>query len=227
MKHAFQTARRDTEFEDKFEDSSCSDSGSEQSISEPEVEDSYLAVRCHNPDALTEQDIVLKRCECLAATHLRDRPTLPAKDDNTNEPIDHQDLPMRLPLYHCPFKGCSGQWDSRDAFEAHFLTRCSDFEQSEMPHGHRDEIDEICGSNFRWMSPLDYVYGAVAVKERQRWPDASLAVARRSLRHLAERYNDETTRCIVCFVCGSQEVTLDNYNANEDKKPITYVGKKK
>ena len=65
----------------------------------------------------------------------------------------------------------------------------------------------------------------MAVKERQRWPDASLAVARRSLRHLAERYNDEAIQCIVCFVCGSQEVTLDNYNANNDKKPITYVGK--
>ena len=76
------------------------------------------------------------------------------------------------------------------------------------------------------MSRLDYVYGAVAAKERQRWPDASLAVARRSLRHLAERYNDETIQCIVCFVCGSQEVTLDSYNVNNDKKPIAYVGKK-
>jgi hypothetical protein len=75
------------------------------------------------------------------------------------------------------------------------------------------------------MSRLDYVYGAVAVKERERWPDAGFAVARRSLRHVAARYNDQSIRCIACFVCGSQEITVDDFDGNEDKKPIQHVGK--
>ena len=65
----------------------------------------------------------------------------------------------------------------------------------------------------------------MAVKERERWPDAGFAVARRSLRHVAARYNDQTIQCIVCFVCGSQQITVENFDGNDEKKPIQYVGR--
>jgi hypothetical protein len=97
-------------------------------------------------------------------------------------------------------------------FKKHFLGDGVDSMQGKRQEGHRHDIDTICGTNFSWMSRLGYVYGAVAVKERERWPDAGFAIARRSLRHVAARYNDQTIQCIVCFVCGSQEITVDDFD---------------
>ena len=209
----------------ELEDISTSDSSSDGSICHNDNAECYLVVKCDSVEALTEQDIVLGRCDCLAVSHLRNRPTLPCNPDNRDEPIVHEDLPVRLPLYHCPFKGCDNQWDSRSAFEKHVLKDGVDSMQGESQKSHRRDIDRICGTDFSWISRLDYVYGAVAVKERERWPDAGFAVARRSLRHVAARYNDQTIQCIVCFVCGSQQTTVDNFDSNDERKPIQYVGR--
>ena len=100
----------------QLEDSSSSDNGSERSTFGNANDECYLVVACDSVEALTEQDIILRRCEGLAASHLRNRPTLPCNPSDNDEPMVHADLPMRLPLYHCPFKGCEHQWDSRVAF---------------------------------------------------------------------------------------------------------------
>eukprot|EP00959_Pyramimonas_sp_CCMP1952_P039768 831858-Pyramimonas_sp.AAC.1 len=57
------------------------------------------------------------------------------------------------------------------------------------------------------MTNLDYVYGAMAVAERGRWPMLGLSTTRRSLNLLALRRNDETTRCLACLICGQLRTT--------------------
>ena len=213
-----------TVFQTSKDTTSDTSTSSEDSASEDDKDDCYLAVRCDTSIATTEQDIICRRCESLAE-YLRERPTLPANVLDTSEPLDHKDLPIQLPLYHCPFKGCAKEWESRSDFVAHFL---DDYDMETMDQenaGHGPVIDRICGTDYSWMTRLDYVYGAVSVKERLRWPDAGLAVARRSLRNVVTRYNDHSVQCLVCFVCGSQQVTVDNVTADENKRPISYVNK--
>ena len=150
---------------------SCSDSESELSIHDDIEDDCYLIVSSSTVEPLTEQDKILHSCEALAKL-LRDRPTLPASMSNKDNPLVHRDLPVRLPLYHCPFKGCSEQWESRQDFIQHFVL--TNVDESTFPDAtsHGKIIDQVCGTSFSWMTHLDYIAGAVAFKERQRWPDA-------------------------------------------------------
>eukprot|EP00959_Pyramimonas_sp_CCMP1952_P336660 7049404-Pyramimonas_sp.AAC.1 len=63
-----------------------------------------------------------------------------------------------------------------------------------MDRTHASMIREICNNDIPWMTNLGYVYGALAVAERERWPMLGLSTTRRALNLLALRYNDETTR---------------------------------
>ena len=47
-------------------------------------------------------------------------------------------------------------------------------------------------------------------------------MARRSLRHLTQRYNDKEIKCIVCFVCGGPQVTVRDIEDLEWKQPISF-----
>eukprot|EP00959_Pyramimonas_sp_CCMP1952_P030544 640239-Pyramimonas_sp.AAC.1 len=51
----------------------------------------------------------------------------------------------------------------------------------------------------------------MAVAERERWPMLGLSTTRRALNLLALRYNDETTRCLACFICGQLRATCAGY----------------
>ena len=51
----------------------------------------------------------------------------------------------------------------------------------------------------------------MAVAERERWPLLGLSTTRRSLNLLAQRYSDETTECLACFICGQLHTTCSGY----------------
>ena len=59
-----------------------------------------------------------------------------------------------------------------------------------------------------WMTRLDYVYGAISVKERAQWPRLGLSVTRRTLRRVAARYTDANVKCLTCFCCAQKRTTL-------------------
>jgi hypothetical protein len=61
------------------------------------------------------------------------------------------------------------------------------------------------------MTTTDYVYGSIGVAERERWPMLGLSTTSRCLNLLALRYNDQTTRCLVCFICGQLRTTCGGY----------------
>ena len=61
------------------------------------------------------------------------------------------------------------------------------------------------------MTNRDYVSRAIAIAEQERWPLLGLSTTRRSLNLLALRYNDETIKCLACFVCGQLRTTCVGY----------------
>ena len=115
----------------------------------------------------------------------------------------------RLPLYSCPFKEnsrgpCNFHTSDRTAFLHHVAGGARD-------RTHAEEIGNICNADLEWMTNLDYVAGAIAVAERERWPLRGLSTTRRSLNLLAQRYNDETTQCLCCFICAQLRTTCKGY----------------
>ena len=80
-----------------------------------------------------------------------------------------------------------------------------------MDRTHAKQLADICMDDIDWMDNLTYVYEAIAVAERERWPLLGLSVTRRSLNLLATRYNDEKTQCLTCFICAQQRTTCSGY----------------
>ena len=85
---------------------------------------------------------------------------------------------------------------------------------------HVDAIREICGTDYAWLTRLDYIYGAVAVAERERWPLLGVSTTRRSMNLLCRRYNDETIACVSCFICGQLRTTCEGYPAVDLEKSV-------
>ena len=69
--------------------------------------------------------------------------------------------------------------------------------------------------------PLGLCYGAVSVAERERWPRLGLSVTRRSLNLLCNRYHDESTQCLSCFVCCQLRTTCEGYPVVNLEKSAT------
>ena len=127
------------------------------------------------------------------------RPTLPTKANGEAMSIEDLNTGVRLPLYSCPFKcadgtSCNYHTDDRTLFLHHIAGGISDTT-------HAADIQRICCNDMPWFTPLDYVGGAVALAERERWPRLGLSTTRRALNQLALRYNDEKIQCLTCFVC--------------------------
>ena len=95
---------------------------------------------------------------------------------------------VRLPLYSCPSTDCSYHSRNRELFLHHVAGGVSDTTHLEM-------LKQACGDALPWMTRLDYVYGAVAVAERERWPRLGLSTTRRALNALCIRYNDTKIQC--------------------------------
>ena len=66
------------------------------------------------------------------------------------------------------------------------------------------------------MTATDYVYGAIGVAERERWPLVGLSTTRICLNLLALRYNDTTTKCLACFICRQLRTSAQPRNLKKD-----------
>ena len=86
---------------------------------------------------------------------------------------------------------------------------------------HLDMVVGICGSDVKWMTRLDYVYGAVARAERERWPRLGLSTTRRALNVLCGRYNDEKIQCVAYFICCQLRTTAEGFVAIDLDKAAT------
>ena len=154
---------------------------SETSLEEEQKEEEiYFSVRAKASGlAATEQDLVQRRCQALAESFLRKRPTLPASWEDSEHSFEDTESGIRLPLFSCPFKHCTYHTDDRTAFLLHL---------GGVDSSHHAVIKKVCEpTTTPWLKPIDYVYGAIAVRERGQWPRLGLAVTRRTLRGVASR----------------------------------------
>lgn len=141
-------------------------------------------------------------CSKLLSDHMRDRPTLPASLEDPTVSLENVAVPIRLPLYSCPFSGCVFATDDR----VNFLKHLADYDSP-----HLKLIQTLCGEHIgsaQHKAPLDFVYKAMAVKERNNIPLVGPATTRRALLTLKRVYNDEDIAAVVCFTCGQIKTTL-------------------
>ena len=143
---------------------------------------------------------------------LRERPTLPVK--HNGEPLSAADVAtgVRLPLYTCPFINCNFHTNNRPRFLHHVAGGVSDAT-------HKSLYDDICSGGETWLTRLDYISGAVAIAERERWPQLGLSVTRRCLNLLCNRYNDEKIKGVCCFICCQLRTTCEGYPYVHLEKP--------
>ena len=66
---------------------------------------------------------------------------------------------------------------------------------------HVSDLDSHCKRSIPGFTMLDYIGGAMACAERERWPRLGLSTTRRALNQLALRYNDAKIQCLTCFIC--------------------------
>ena len=137
-------------------------------------------------------------CSKLLSDHMRDRPTLPASWDDASVSFEDVALAIRLPLYSCPFSRCVFATDARVCYLKHLV----DYDSP-----HLELIPNVCGTP-QHKTPLDFVYNAMSMKERNKIPLIGPATTRRALRTLIRRYNDETIAALVCFSCGQIKTTF-------------------
>ena len=147
-----------------------------------------------------EQDQMMQ-CSRELAHHLRGRPTLPASMEDPDVSFHDVEVPIRLPFYSCPFRGCAYATDERPEYLRHLAS------QKEAT-GQYALVKQLCGHHFSKRSPLDFVYNTISIVERRQVPCIGMATTRRALRVLAKVYNDETTKALVCFVCGEIHSTM-------------------
>ena len=166
------------------------------------VDDSFFEVQVSSsPLYITEQDEHARRCAALAS-EFRERPTLPADPGDPNVSFTDVASGVRFPLYACAFRGCLWQGADKGGLESHLAS------------AHGDRIQEVCGGAF---GHLDYYQEAIAWLERSRIPAVGASVDRRTLSLLAQDYNDEKIRNLICFVCGQSKTTMPG-----GKSPIEY-----
>ena len=166
-----------------------------------------------------EDDTIQRRCKMLRRK-LRKRPCLPLSTSGSGEMSPHEIASgVRLPLYSCPFEGCAFNTADRALFLHHVAGGVSDTT-------HLKTLREICGgcTDIPGVTMLEYVHGAVAIAERERWPMLGLSVTRRSLNLLCLRYNDTQMKCLCCFVCGQLRTTVKGYSAANLQKPSSEAG---
>jgi len=189
-----------------IEDSETSDSNDMSSEEQSDEEDLFFEVKAQTSDleqAVCEADDIKKRCSELRK-YMRQRPCLPPKADGTELTSEDLNTGTQLPLYACPFQGCRYASNNRAHFLHHVAGGVTDAT-------HKACIENVCGVDLPWMTRLDYVHGAVAIAERERWPLLGLSTTRRALNHVCERYNDSTVGCAACFICGQIRTTCTGY----------------
>ena len=199
--------------QEESDGSDISDSSSEENDG---LEEIYfnVAVDAELPQKEpVEQDIIRKRCIALRQC-MRQRSCLPTKKGGEAMTYDDVASGAKLPLYTCPYLDCTDCFNDRTTFLHHIAGGVSD-------RKHFEILDGICKSDLSWMTRLDYVYGAVAVAERERWPRLGLCTTRRSLNALCQRYNDDKVQCLACFICCQLRTTAEGFPAVDLETPAT------
>ena len=107
-------------------------------------------------------------------------------------------------MYSCPWRDCSFGTNNRTRFLHRIAGGAAD-------KTHQHDLQTICKNDTIWMSHLDYVHGAVALAERERWPLLGLSVTRRSLNRLCKRFNNRTVKRLCCFVFGQLRTACESY----------------
>ena len=162
---------------------------------------------------MVEQDIIRSRCLALRQ-HMRKRPCLPIKSGGESMTYADVSFGGKLPLYTCPYLDCRYSSNERATFLHHVAGGVSD-------PCHLEMLEVICKDDMSWMTRLDYVYGAAAVAERERWPRLGLCTTRRSLNALCQRYNDDQIQCLACFICCQLRTTSEGFAAVNLDTPAT------
>ena len=111
---------------------------------------------------------------------------------------------MRLPLYSCPYERCGFNTSDRCLFLHHVVASAPDTT-------HKAIFDALSCEELDWISRLDYVYGAVAVAEREGWPRLRFCTIRKSLSMACSKYNNATIKCVACFVCAQLRTSVSGY----------------
>ena len=184
------------------QEESCASSSETDSVSGDDAAE-CVACRTGAPGAVpaSEED-AWDQCARRLATFLRPRPTLPAHADDTTQSFTNVKVPIRLPLYACPFKGCTYSTDDEVSFDRHIGSR-----KGKDPH--HKTIADACGQYLDLFDSKDFVHRAVSLVEQAQVPLIGPATTRRALRQLAARYNDETIKAVCCFVCGQLHTTFE------------------
>ena len=106
-----------------------------------------------------EQDIIRNRCAALRKC-MRERPCLPVKDGS--EPMTYDDVAsgFQLPMYTRPSLECAYHSNDRATFLHHVACGVSDRE-------HLKIFEVVRNDDLPWMNRLHYVYGAIAIAERE------------------------------------------------------------
>ena len=140
-------------------------------------------------------------CAHILAAFLRRRPTLPASAEDPTISFTQVSVPIRLPLYSCPFRGCRFHTDCEEEHRRHVASRLP-----EDPHHHI--LSATCGPYLKMIDSLDFVHRAMSLIEKQQIPCVGPATTRRALRTLTTKYNDSKVRALCCFVCGQVHTTM-------------------
>ena len=152
------------------------------------------------------------------STHLRSNVLLPLRpgDFGTDEVFTDVATPIKLPLWHCPFRGCSicdrelspsvnhekSWWQHvwHDSNHHKELTRCL---QEYSLASTSDCVQEIA---------FALVLEAMATRERELVPLLGHATDRRTLIHMGEVFQDSRVNTLMCFVCGCKHLQLSGYD---------------
>ena len=165
------------------------------------------------------------------ATHLRGNLTLPLQPGASGDAAVFTDVavPVQLPLWHCPFRGCQAcapdviikeshekaWWDHIWMHPAHssLLRQWITKQELRLPG---DDLQEVC---------FALLIAAMTLKERDFVPLVGHATDRRSLRHLGEVFREESVKTLMCFICGGKHIYhlgFDKFGASCEKGEISY-----
>ena len=154
----------------------------------------------------TEQDAADMACRHLAQ-HLRARPTLPADPKDLHAPWTDVNSGVRLPKWHCAFRGCRWFSTSDDELAEHLLEHRERFAQCR----EATQCAEI-------YNDVDLYEQTIALLEQEQWPLVGPSTDRRSIELLTQDYNDETIKNLICFICGQSKTQTPGNHSQIERK---------
>ena len=151
--------------------------------------------------------------EQLATSSLRRHVTLPSEVEAAADPQSILDIADQLPLVSCAFHGCPWRAELGQAIPDH------EQRASESPWDLflRDHVLQVHGAHIQHVTDVsadeiwDVYKQALAVKERETIPAVGAAIDRRAFECTVQRYNDHSTKALVCFSCA--RICLDTGGA--------------